>query len=502
MKRYLKRVYAVVLILAMTGSALVVQASALEGRISVAAPTATVGETVTVTVSVVVDSGISTLDAELNYDDTRLEFLSGSSGVSGGSGSIRLFYCSEEETTKVDFSLKFKAQEAGDAVIRMTHGEATDREENPVVCGLGSETMTIHACKQDSFPSAQCSSEARLSSLTVSSGSLSPAFSPDVYDYSVTVAADTECLGVSVSTCDGNAQYSISGTELCVGENRITISVVAEDGTEEIYTLSVTRPERKQTLETEPGDRRRAETDRISVTVGEQVLYVSENLNGIELPAGFELRTVLYANREVPAAVGLADSLTLFWLVDESGANGAFYVLDEADSGFYPYRCIATEQKMFVILPLGGGVAAPEGFEEAAITIGEENYPCWKDERNPESVFVLLYARNGDGQTGFYRYDPVEETMQRWLEGDINGMTQNPDANARLDQGTEETIKANEMVFEYGKMMIRLLSAVAAVELVLLIGVIYVLIKRSRKNATVSECPENKAVGDEQDRQD
>ena len=89
------------------------------------------------------------------------------------------------------------------------------------------------------------SSNADLLSLSVSAGFLNPAFSADLTAYTVTVANMVESIAVSAQAADGNAAVSngaASGFPLSIGsDNRITVTVTAENGAEKTYALTVAR---------------------------------------------------------------------------------------------------------------------------------------------------------------------------------------------------------------------------------------------------------------------
>ncbi len=94
---------------------------------------------------------------------------------------------------------------------------------------------------------------ANLSGLTVSDGTLSPAFNADTTSYSVEVAAGVASISVTPTAESGNASITVNGTAvtsgsaseditLSTGANTITIIVTAEDGTTtKTYTITVTK---------------------------------------------------------------------------------------------------------------------------------------------------------------------------------------------------------------------------------------------------------------------
>ncbi|MCL2351714.1 MAG: cadherin-like beta sandwich domain-containing protein [Firmicutes bacterium] len=89
---------------------------------------------------------------------------------------------------------------------------------------------------------AAFSGDATLASLSVSSYELSPAFSPDVTEYALTVGSDVETVVISAEANNANAVVSGAGVKsLGVGESVFQVVVKAEDGTEKTYTVRVTR---------------------------------------------------------------------------------------------------------------------------------------------------------------------------------------------------------------------------------------------------------------------
>ncbi len=89
------------------------------------------------------------------------------------------------------------------------------------------------------------SSDADLAGLTVSSGTLSPAFSATTTTYTVMVPLSVESLTVAGTAADAPfATVAVSPTQpmgLAEGANAATVTVTAEDGTQKTYTVTVMR---------------------------------------------------------------------------------------------------------------------------------------------------------------------------------------------------------------------------------------------------------------------
>ncbi|WKL47487.1 MBG domain-containing protein [Flavobacterium pectinovorum] len=96
------------------------------------------------------------------------------------------------------------------------------------------------------------SNDAGLGDLTISEGTLSPAFAEETKDYTAIVPNDIKNITVTPTTADATATVTVNGVEvpsgtasgnipLEVGENPITTVITAQDGTTQTYTIIVTR---------------------------------------------------------------------------------------------------------------------------------------------------------------------------------------------------------------------------------------------------------------------
>ncbi|MGJ0479243.1 autotransporter domain-containing protein [Pantoea agglomerans] len=97
------------------------------------------------------------------------------------------------------------------------------------------------------------SSDATLSGLSISSGSLSPSFSPATSRYSASVANSVTSVGITPVANDSHATIIINGSQfnsgstatisLASGDNSISVVVTAQDGSTRSYSITVSRAE-------------------------------------------------------------------------------------------------------------------------------------------------------------------------------------------------------------------------------------------------------------------
>jgi hypothetical protein len=116
--------------------------------------------------------------------------------------------------------------------------------------GTTEETYTVNVTRA-------ASANANLKMLTVSAGTLSPAFSSGTESYTVEVPYVTDSITLTATEADTNATIAngaLGEKSLSVGANKFTITVTAEDGTtEKIYTVTVNRKDLVSVI-TEPDD--------------------------------------------------------------------------------------------------------------------------------------------------------------------------------------------------------------------------------------------------------
>lgn len=178
---------------------------------------------------------------------------SGSSGGSSGNSSTPKTttpsFSSVNETVYANGSVNVRSSystsssiigslDAGDSVKRTGIGSNgwSKVEYNGRTAYISSEFLTTKK--------PELSDNNNLKSLSVSGYELTPKFSADKKEYSLTITDDIDELDITAKAEDENAKVKIEGNEnLLIGENTIKIIVTAEDGTERTYTLNVTKGE-------------------------------------------------------------------------------------------------------------------------------------------------------------------------------------------------------------------------------------------------------------------
>ncbi|MBU1068636.1 SUMF1/EgtB/PvdO family nonheme iron enzyme [Myxococcota bacterium] len=139
----------------------------------------------------------------------------------------------------------------GDEIIQESFGEDCDGSVlDGATCvsqgyshGSGALSCTDE-CQFDETACIPKSTNADLSTLTVSSGTLMPAFSAGTTSYAVTVPTPETTLTVTATVADPYATVAFMPTQpmtLVEGNNPATVTVTAESGAQNVYTMVITR---------------------------------------------------------------------------------------------------------------------------------------------------------------------------------------------------------------------------------------------------------------------
>lgn len=416
MNKYMKKLAAglltfALMVMLLPASSLV--SFAASGKLSFSDPTASVGDQVSVTMKIAADAALGSSDVMLQYDADALEFVSGTNS-NGGAGSVRVIGSAEAADQKTfSFTLKFKALKAGTSSITVKSQEVYDADSKAVTLDhVGSSSVKVNAADTSS-------KDASLASLTISPGTLNPAFSADVTEYTAAVSSDVTSVTVSAPAKDGGAKVAVSGNdELQDGENTITCTVTAEDGvTTKTYTIVVTKSDDAAASDGETGADS-AETN--AGVVGQDGNWtVADTFDDSELPSGFTATEIEYEGKTVKAATD-DSGITLLYMTDDSG-NGDFFVYNSETGTLSAYVVVKMAEKTVVVLPpecIPEGTGLPDGFAECTIDIGSHTVHgwIWKDSGDSAPEYCIVYGRNENGEEGFYRYDQKEMTLQRYFQ--------------------------------------------------------------------------------------
>ena len=515
MKRFLSYFFSVVMVLSLLMYPNQ-EAYAANVSLGVSASSVNIGENVTV--SVTVPENI-TATVDLTFSTEVLSFVSASTdvGTNGGTVTINLGKMSMANSNSV--TVTFKAATSGTASLNASVISAVDNDTvEDVALSGASASVTVANQTTDTSDSEggdtveePKSGDNSLSSLKLSNGTLSPSFKYNVTKYTATVEYDVTKVVVSAKASSAKATIeSVTGdgtVDLKVGENTIQVVVKAENGVKATYTIVVTRkaesdtPEPSESESESTSDTQAPEVNEVLQWNGEQLSVAPEIPEDI-VPTDFEETTVVVKGQQMQALSFVRGDLKLLYLNNTNDA-GSLYVYDEVQETIYPFIKIDSERSyVMVLLPNEAVEPAPEGFEACTFSMEgkglvtayqlkdvetevEEDETAWSlfvpetyCAAEPQvSEFYLLYCMNDAGEKGWYMYDAVEGTFQRYLASAFSVQTSGTVSD---DKDVSEEYAQLEEELKAAKTTQYIIIGVAAAVVVILIIIIVVLVIRNR----------------------
>ncbi len=303
----------------------------------------TVGSTVKITYTFSA-SNIAGASAQIVYDSSVLKYTgcSGGTAPSTAAGVINVYSGDGNAHSSLSVTISFKALKAGSSKVTVSPGGdegIIDYDGNPLSVSSKSTTVSV------TNPSSSVSSNANLSSLKVSAGSLSPAFSPSTTSYTVNVGENVTVCTVSATPQDSGATVSVSGSKnLSVGKNVRTVTVTAENGTKKSYTITIYRSsssaaEQPDSSGNDDGDKEEDNNQdkpasEIKVTVGDKEYILQENYDENSVPDGFVMTVAKYEDNDIPVIKDANLKYTFALLKDPDTGDEKWFFYDEKNDTF------------------------------------------------------------------------------------------------------------------------------------------------------------------------
>lgn len=238
-----------------------------------------------------------------------------------------------------------------------------------------------------------------LSALTVSAGTLTPAFDPAVTEYTLSLPQGTEKLTLTATPSDSNATVQGDGElTLQEGENTLPLVVTAENGNTKTYTVTA----------------KVAQAPTLFLSFSGAKLGVVKDVEGVTPPTGFTAaEPVSQGGDTLPLWVDASGKHTLVYLVDEKGVAG-FYLYSRTEGVLSPYLPLVCGGATYIYTGIPSEKAAVPGLKAATVEAFSQTLSGWRYEDAALSDFLVLYLMDDGGQYGYYTYDTKNATLQRF----------------------------------------------------------------------------------------
>ena len=511
MKQWKKRVSAIsiaflICIMMISGSMINVHAAGANVTMAVTSSSVKIGDSITVTVNISSSTAIGSYSMAVTYNSGVLEYTGGSGN--GGGGTVMIAGYGDGTATRLSSTLSFKAIANGSSTISTSGGEAYAWDESslaishagitvnvatvtetPTTASNTSTTTEVPGSSATEKPvdtsttevpgtdtpassTEERSNDNLLKSLEISPGTLEPAFSPSIRTYTVNLPEDTKVIYISAAANDSKAAVTVShNADLEPGANRSYIVVTAEDGSQRTYTLNV------NCGEVDAGEEKPILIDGISYAIA-----TGGDMADITIPEDFSLSDAVYGGQTISVFKSPNQRIMIVYLIDEEG-HGTWFIYDDLKQEFHPFVDLQTMVNHYVFLELSNDVVIPEGYEPVRRTIQGKEMTVYV--QPGEEEFVLVYAMNIQRDEGFYIYDSVENTLQRYVAPEPEEVTtEDAVTTEEASQVIPEPVVTEDEKVQRMRVLMYILSGIV----ILLLGMnIFVLLKMRKQTDATEE---------------
>ena len=392
--------------LLLTGAMLLclVQTSFADG-ISVSAGQGSVSEGKTVAFSITVPSGSEAWTYSVSWSG-NLTLESGDTAPMGFEGDNRTN------------QLVFRANSTGTGTVSISAGSYCIAGVDYDASGSASVTIVAADKPDDSEPApaptpsgggdsstgnnpgVSLSSNNALSSLTVSAGTLTPAFDPAITEYTLSLPSQSDRLTITANPSDSRATVQGDGEiSLQDGETSLSVVVTAEDGSAKAYTITV----------------QVAQAPTLFLDYNGQRLGVVKDVSQVTPPAGFApAKPITYSGDTLPIWTDVSGKRTLVYLMDEKSSAQGFYLFSQATGVQSPYLPILCGSVTYIYTDIPKELSSVPGLTLATVKAFGQTLNGWTYNDASLKDFCVLYLMDDTGSYGYYTYDSREETLQRF----------------------------------------------------------------------------------------
>ncbi len=238
------------------------------------------------------------------------------------------------------------------------------------------------------------SSNNLLSSLATNVGTLVPNFDTNISDYTLELSKDIETINISAESADSKARVNgIGEIKVVPGDNIITITVIAENNEEKVYTIKAYVDESPQ----------------VYIKYKDKEVGVIRNIKDISIPEGFNEKQ--HKVNEYSISVFDNEHFFIICGIDDQNAKNLYTFDTEKNECINKITPITIDDHFFYLMDLE---EAKEGFEKSSIIIDNKEIFGYKFKDGFDNYF-LLSVMNNEGKIIDYLYETEEKTLQLYL---------------------------------------------------------------------------------------
>lgn len=338
-----------------------------------------VEDELTVVVTVSSSAGVMDVNLDLLYDSMMLAYKSSGANIDVSDGLIHISDHSSRVKQTKKYKITFQALQEGTLSLQLA--------AEPKVRDGGYEYMSLSTLRSEiTITEKLPETDTTLSYLRVEEGRILPDFSPEQYQYRLTVSNDVTEVTPYADPAQDQCEVSITGyRNLMAGDNEVLIVVKAKDGQKSEYRIQVHRNTVKE-------DEAQKQEDAEEEPEKDEDADTKEEASQKEEEKKQEKKEQKEEQEE--------ESL-----------------LDLSDTGIYAVKKNDTLYlnigQQFQVIVLEDDSKIPSGYEKTNVILDGNSLIAYTWKENIENDFLLLYGKMKGSKEDFYYFDRKEKTIMR-----------------------------------------------------------------------------------------
>lgn len=342
-----------------------------------------VGNNVVVYVTISSASPLGSWEYTLNYDNSVFKLVSSDVDLHYAS------YASNDNTKSVTYKYTFTALRSGSSKFYIDSSAVIGWDESYYSTTDGSKVVSAITYAEYQ---ASLSTNNNLDRIEIDGYEITPEFDKDTLEYSVKVNENETLINVAAYAEDYRATVTGDGEiEVSAGNNVVNIVVIAQNGSEKTYKLTI------EVIDKDP----------IEVTIDNKKYTVVKIASNLTKPKSYVEKTITIDEKEIPAFYSEITEYTLVGLKNEKGDIG-LYIYE--DGKYTKYIELSFGNITIYPLPMNEKM---NNYQKYNVKIQKNDIECLAT--NTSSRYKLIYGMNVETkEKGLFIYDSKDNTIMKY----------------------------------------------------------------------------------------
>lgn len=217
------------------------------------------------------------------------------------------------------------------------------------------------------------------------------------------------------------------------------------------------------------------------IEIDGQTYSVVTDIPEVLVPDGFVTADMPYNGNTYAATKQESGKMYAIYLKDANEEED-FWLYDPDKDKFSPFEQVSISGNRYIVLLSEDKTKdLPDTLQKTTMTVEGKEFPAWQN--TDASSYYVVYAVNSDGEEGFYQYDTVDETYQRYT----------PETKDK----EEDTTKLGGILNKLRANLDKVILVAWGIFLVMLVAVIVLAIKLRHRNLELDDLYDEYGIDDE-----